>query len=252
MFTLERQNEIVELLKTEKSISVNELSKHFFTGEATIRRDLDKLEKQNLIKRTYGGAIIIDNNNSEIPLHIRKKEHSKAKSHIGKLASNLIYNGDSIIIDSSSTSFAIIDYLKNKENLTVITNGLKSADYLGDILHKKVYCTGGILRENSSSLVGEQASLFINSYSVQKLFFSCRALSLTDGAMDLSDEEASLRRHMINKSREVILLCDSSKFNKTAFSKICDYSKITHIITDQKPDNEFIEILKNNNITLLY
>lgn len=252
MFTLERQQQILEYLKDKKSAGITELAKIFFIGEATIRRDLQKLEAQNLIKRTYGGALLIEGPNSEIPLSVREKEQSYAKDAIGKAAAALISSGQTVILDSSSTTFSMIKYLKGKENLTLLTNGLKTASELGQTLHTKVYCTGGRLRENSLSLVGSQAADFLGDYAVEKLFFSCRALSLEDGCMDNSEEEAQLRRQMIRRSAKVYLLCDSRKFGNRAFYKVCDLEALDGIITDRRPSGAFISLLGQKGVELIF
>jgi DeoR/GlpR family transcriptional regulator of sugar metabolism len=252
MFTLERQNEILNYLKENKSASICDLSKMFFIGEATIRRDLDKLEKKNLIKRTYGGAVLTEGLNIEIPISVREKEQSTAKNHIGELSAGYVNDGDIIIMDSSTTTYAMIPYLKQKNDLTVITNGVKTATGLGETLHTKVYCSGGKLRENSLSLVGQGAENYIKNFSIQKLFFSCRALSAKNGAMDSSEEEAELRKIMMERSEKVFLLCDSSKFGKNAFYKICELNRIDCIITDAEPTRDILQLFHSRGIEVVF
>ncbi|MHB1153432.1 MAG: DeoR/GlpR family DNA-binding transcription regulator [Eubacteriales bacterium] len=252
MFTLERRNQILSYLKENKSASITDLSKMFFIGEATIRRDLDKLEKQNLIKRTYGGAVLTEGLNTEIPISVREKERAAAKEYIGELAGRFVSDGDSIIMDSSTTTYAMIPYLKQRNDLTIITNGLKTATGLGETLHTKVYCTGGKLRENSLSLVGQGANNYIKNFSIQKLFFSCRGISPKNGAMDNSEEEAELRKIMMERSEKVFLLCDGSKFNKNAFYKICELNRIDCIITDAEPDRDMLQVFHSNGIEIIY
>ena len=252
MFTLERQNEIFQYLKEQKSASISELSRQFFIGEATIRRDLDKLEKKNLIKRTYGGAVLVEGLNMEIPLSVREKEQASGKDHIGRLAAALVQEGDILIMDSSSTTYAMIPYLKQKDDVTIITNGVKTAATLGRELHTQVYCTGGKLRENSMSLVGQGAREYIRNFTAQRLFFSCRGITAENGAMDNSDEEAELRRVMMDRAETVYLLCDSSKCNRSAFYKICDLMRIHCFITDAAPSEALGDALLHSGVRILY
>lgn len=252
MLTLERQNEMLLYLKEHKSATILELSNKFFIGAASIRRDLEKLEKKKLINRTYGGAVLIEGLNEEIPIGVREKERSDAKEIIGQLAASFVKDNDIIIIDSSTTSHHMIKHLKNKQNLTVVTNGIRTATTLGETLHSKTYCCGGKLRENSLSLVGDQSKRFISNYSVQKLFFSCRALSMELGAIDASDDEAELRRTMINSSDEVFLLCDSNKFDKKAFYQICQFNQINYVITETRPSDAWLAMLKQCNVNIIY
>jgi DeoR/GlpR family transcriptional regulator of sugar metabolism len=252
MFTIERQQGIVNLLKAKKSITVIELSEKFFIGEATIRRDLEKLEKKGLLKRTYGGAVLLNGLDSEIPLSIREIEQKDAKDVIGHMATQLVDDGDIIIMDSSSTVLKMVPHLKGKSKLTVITNGAKTAVDLGELLHIKVYCTGGMLRENSLSYIGELARRCIDGFFADTLFFSCRSISMENGLSDISEEEAELRRFMIKSCKKVVLLCDNSKFSKVSFSKICDFNKINYIITDKRLSSSWMEFLKEKDVELIY
>lgn len=252
MFTIERQQGIVNLLKARKSATVTELSQKFFIGEATIRRDLEKLEKKGLLKRTYGGAVLLEGLDSEIPLSVRETEQKDAKDVIGHMAAKLVNDGDIIIMDSSSTVLKMVSYLKGKDKLAVITNGAKTAVDLGEHLHIKVYCTGGMLRENSLSYIGEHARKCIDYYFADMLFFSCRAISMEKGLSDINSDEAELRRLMTNNCKKVVLLCDSSKFDKISFCKICDFDKINCIITNKKPSSRWIEFFKEKSVELIY
>ena len=169
---------------------------------------------------------------------------------IGRLAADAVQDGDIIVMDSSTTTYAMIPYLRGKKDLTIITNGVKTATSLGAALHTKVYCTGGSLRENSLSLVGQGAREYMGNFSAQKLFFSCRGIDLENGPMDTSEEEAELRKVMMARSDEIYLLCDSSKFHKKAFYRICGYEKIHTLITDTNPPAAFSQLLRSSGIRI--
>lgn len=252
MFAIERQQSIINFLKSKKSATVAELAKKFFIGEATIRRDLEKLEKKGMLKRTYGGAVLLEGLDSEIPLSIREIEQKDAKDAIGHMAAQLVEDGDIIIMDSSSTVLKMVSHLKVKSKLTVITNGAKTAVDLGELLHIKVYSTGGMLRENSLSYIGELARRCMDSFFVDTLFFSCRAISMDKGLSDISEEEAELRRLMIKSCKKVVLLCDNSKFGSVSFSKICDFDKISCVITDKKPSCQWLEFFRAKGVQIMY
>lgn len=251
VLNLERQNRVLSILKEKKSVKVEELAKQLCIGAATIRRDLETLQKQRLVKRTYGGAVLLEGLNAEIPLYVRENERSVEKESIAQRAATLVHDGDILILDSSSTTYNMIKFLKHRENLTVITNGVKTAITLGELLHAKVYCSSGRLRENSLSLVGDSAKRFICDYRVETLFFSCRGIARDVGAMDSSDEEAELRKEMIRASRRVVLLCDNSKFDKTAFYKVCGFDAIDTVVTDQQPDGEWRSLFEQQGIEVL-
>jgi DeoR/GlpR family transcriptional regulator of sugar metabolism len=252
LFSIERHNEIINKLKEAKSISVASLSKQLFVSEATIRRDLDILEKSNIVKRTYGGAVLLEGLNVEIPFTIRETEQKDAKQFIGMTAAGLVKDGDILILDSSSTVLSMVPYLKGKRELSIITNGAKTAIDLGEMLHTNVYCTGGRLRENSLSYIGEIAKNSIENYVADMFFFSCRSLSMENGLTEPNEDEAILRRIMIKNSRRSILLCDSSKFGKSSFVKICELDDIDCLVTDRPLSPAWEEKLLKSNIQLLY
>ena len=252
MYNLERQQDILTLLKTRKSISVTELSRAFFASEATIRRDLSRLEKVGLVKRTHGGVMLLEGADMEIPLAIRETEHHGEKQYIGRLASREVKDGDTIILDSSSTALHMTPHLKARKDLTVITNGARTAIELGQHLDLRVLCSGGWLRENSLSYVGGVAMRTLSDYRVRTLFFACRAVSMENGLSDPNEEEASLRRAMISRSDRVILLCDSSKFDKSSFCVVCDFNAIHCLITDRQPDPAWMEFLTGHHVSVIY
>lgn len=252
MFGLQRQQQILDILKTAKSVSVSSLAKQFFICEATIRRDLEKLKKMGLCKRTYGGAVFAEGLAAEIPLIVRETEQKDQKQLIGKAAAKLVRDSDIIIMDSSSTVLKMVPYLKGKSNLTIITNGAKAAIDLGEMLHTKIYCTGGRLRENSLSYIGETARICLENYFADVLFFSCRSLSIENGLMDSNEEESELRRIMIRNSRKTVLLCDSTKFNTSSFVKICGFNSIDYLVTDQKLESQWEDMLEQSGVELIY
>lgn len=252
MLPEQRREFILNKLKDSRVINTAELAKTLYTTEMTIRRDLKLLENKNLVKRVYGGAMLIEGSDIEIPLSVREKKMHEEKKHIGKLAASLINNDDIVIIDSSSTSCSIIPYLSNKTGLTIITNGLKTATMAGELTNAKVYCLGGRLRENSQSFVGVQCVNSLRYYNANKLFFSCRGVDIDKGIMDSSDEEAHLRREMIIRSKEVYLLADSTKIGNTSFYTIGGFESINCFITDLPLNFEYSTYFNDNNIDLRY
>ena len=197
MFTLERQNEIMEILKKNKFISINKLAEHFYISTASIRRDLEKLEQQGLVKRTYGGVMLVEGVHAEIPLVVREVEQKVEKTKIAQAAAALIKNQDTVFLDSSTTTRQICSFLGDKSNLTVITNGIRAISALAEYDNIAVYGVSGKLRHHSLSMVGSQAESFVQDFWASKLFFSCTGLSMRHGAMDYSDAEAEVRKTMM-------------------------------------------------------
>ncbi|MHB1483457.1 MAG: DeoR/GlpR family DNA-binding transcription regulator [Saccharofermentanales bacterium] len=245
MLNLERQQAIFDVIKEKKSAAVEKLAKKFFTSETTIRRDLEKLEIAGLIRRTYGGALLIEGIDTEIPLIVRETENISAKKTIASAAADMVTDDDVIIMDSSSSVLSMVPFLNGKRNLTVITNGAKASVELGNMLHTKVYCTGGLLRENSLSYIGPYARSIMEKLYANKVFFSARSLSLQAGVTDINEEEAELRRIMIKNAKISVLLMDSSKIDTVSFSNVCSLSQINTIITDQNDKINQIDWIKS-------
>lgn len=252
MFLIERHQAIMDLLYKNNSITVKNLSSNLQIGEATIRRDLAKLEKSGLLTRTHGGAVLTENIQTEIPLTVRESDREAEKKLIASHVSNLIYNGSFIIMDSSSTVLRMIPYLKKIKNLTVVTNGAKTAVELANLTHITVYSTGGLLREKSLSYIGQSANSFLNDFNGDCLFFSCRALSMEKGLSDFNEQEAILRKKMISVCKKAVLLCDHSKFNTTSYYRIGPVNCVNTIITNKKPSQSWIDYLEEQGIELIY
>jgi DeoR/GlpR family transcriptional regulator of sugar metabolism len=244
--------EIARILHAEKKVSVAQLAKEFYISDATIRRDLEKLEKHNLIKRTYGGAVLLGGLNSENPIEVRLKEHAEEKKVIGRLAAQFVGSSNVIIMDSSTSVLAMADYLHGVENITIITNGLQTATYIGENLHQSVYCCGGRLSDGTMALSGYCAEEFFTHYNAEKLFFSCLAVSFTGEIMDSYEDIARLKRRMIEKSDQVFLLCDSSKIGKKSFCHTASFEDINFIITDKAPNDDLMTIIERENVKAVY
>ena len=197
MLSFDRREALLSQLRDKKTVRIADAAKAFHIGEATIRRDLEKLEKRGLARRIYGGAVLVEGLETEIPMSVREKTEQVQKDIIGRLAAQLVEDGDVLILDSSSSVLSMIPYLSPRKDLTIITNGLKAANMAGELKNAKVYCCGGRLRELSNSLVGMNARRFIRTHSAHMLFFSCRSLNLNKGLCDSSEEEAELRQDMI-------------------------------------------------------
>lgn len=229
----EREKSILESLLKKKRVTVKELAKELYASEPSIRRDLQSLEKQNLIKRIHGGAILEEHSNSytKIPFVIREMENFDAKSVIAKKASSLVKDGDVIMLDASSSAYALIPFLANKSNITVITSGVKTLMLLSEY-GINTYSTGGHLLPTCLSLVDSDAINTISKYNADIAFFSCRGVSPDGILTDFSIEENVVRQKMIKQSKKSVLLCASEKFNKTYMHNLCDIKDLDYVISE--------------------
>lgn len=216
MFGIERYDHILAMLSDDHAVAVRDMAQRLFVSEATIRRDLEALEKMGTVKRIYGGAVLVRQTNRDVPLYMREGVHAEAKDTIGKKAAALVRENDVIFIDASTTAFHVIRYLPEHGNLVVITNGLKAAMALGE-RHIKTLCTGGTMIDNSYSFVGRHAESFIESMNADLMFFSCRGVSREGRMSDTSMEESQLRQVMFRHAKRKALLCASSKIGLEYF-----------------------------------
>lgn len=252
MLAIERKNKIFEILRKDGRVLVNNLSTMFGVTEETIRRDLEKLEKEGVAKKSYGGAILVENANVDLPYIVRKEAHVQGKEYIAEVISNLIEDGDRIMLDASSTAVFVARCLKNKKNLTVITNSIEILIELSEIDGWKIFSTGGTLREGSLSLVGYQAEKMISTYHVDKAIFSCKGIDMEKGITDSNEMDAHIKNLMIGSANRKILAVDSSKFGKISFTKIDDFKEIDLVVTDLEPEEIWKSKFENENVQVLY
>ena len=248
----ERQSLIFEIIKKKKAVSVQGLSKELFINEATIRRDLNMLAKSGMVSRTHGGAVLNEGPDSEIPFFIRQTAHEKEKRQIGETAAEFIKNGDTVFIDSSSTASFVIPHITQKNGLKIMTNGAKAAIMLSSLYNCEIFCTGGKLRENSLSFIGDSALSQLKNFHFDSVFFSCRGIDLEYGLTDPDINEAAIRKTVIGNSAKSFLLADSSKFGTVSFCKISALENITAVITDNLPDRIWKERLSECGVSVYY
>jgi DeoR family transcriptional regulator of aga operon len=233
--TVSRRIKILETLKSDGQVNVKDLSEALGVTGVTIRNDLAQLEKKNILIRARGGAIKIDQNylDEDFPLSDKQKKHLLEKKEIGKKAAELIENGNTIIIDSGSTTYQLAKNLNSFEDLTVITNALNVATLLAEYKNINVIVPGGILRKNSVSLIGILAEKGFKDYFCDKVFLGVDGFDLDFGISTPSPEEAHLNQIMIEISKEVIVVTDSSKFERRGFAFIAPVNKINSVVTDK-------------------
>ena len=254
MLAIERRNEILEKLQTDRRVVVSELSQIYDVSEETIRRDLEKLVNDGYAIKSYGGAVINENVNIELPFNIRKNRNIVGKQRIAELVSRIVKDGDSIMLDASSTAVYIAKALqeKGKKNLTVITNSIEIIIELFDAQDWTVMSTGGASREGSFALVGPQKDKAIRSYHVDKAIISCKGVDADAGMTDSDELHANNKATMLAAATEKILAVDSSKFDKTAFTNIGPLDDLTMVVTDEKPEDRWLRTFKESEIKCIY
>ena len=252
MLAIERRNAILEKLQAERRVVVSELSQIYKVSEETIRRDLEKLENDGFAIKSYGGAVINENANVDLPFNIRKKRNVISKQKIAEVISSRIKDGTSIMLDASSTAVYIAKALKERKNLTLITNSIEILIEMFDTPNVNVWSTGGAMREGSFALVGPQTDKMLNSYHVDMAIVSAKGFDLETGLTDTEELHANNKKTMLHAGREKVLAVDSSKFGKTAFTEIGTLEDISMVVTDAKPDEVWLQAFKEYGIECIY
>lgn len=251
MLAIERRNAILEKLQAERRVVVSELSQIYKVSEETIRRDLEKLENDGFAIKSYGGAVINENANVDLPFNIRKR-NVISKQKIAEVISSRIKDGTSIMLDASSTAVYIAKALKERKNLTLITNSIEILIEMFDTPNVNVLSTGGAMREGSFALVGPQTDKMLNSYHVDMAIVSAKGFDLETGLTDTEELHANNKKTMLHAGREKVLAVDSSKFGKTAFTEIGTLEDISMVVTDAKPDEVWLQAFKEYGIECIY
>lgn len=250
MTDVERREVILHELKKKFSVKVSDLSKMLYIGEATIRRDLKKLENGGYLKRVYGGAVRIDNIDRELPADVRQMDNIEAKVELCSTAATLIHNGNVLSMDSSTTVQFMGDLLSRFSGLTVLTQGQKLIEKL-QYAPLNIYSSGGLLSKTTLSYNGTFTRNFFSSFYADIAFISCKGISMEHGMSWVYEEEASLRQIMLQNARLRVLLCDHSKFDKISSCKLFGFDMIDYLVTDSPPNEEWIEFLEKQNVQLL-
>ncbi len=237
--TVERRKRILNMLNEHEQVFVHELSALFKVSEVTIRNDLDLFESKKLLIRSRGGAMKYENSvGMDHHLSDKDKMNYLEKIKIGKKAASMVKDGDTIIIDSGTTTLEVAKHLDLNYSLNVITNAINIVNHVMHCPNFNLIVPGGTLRRNSHSLVGPLAEKNLNNLYVDKLFLGIDGFDIIQGAFTPNIEEASLNQIMIAITKEVILVADSSKFNRRSLAFICPANKINTVVTDDKISDE--------------
>jgi DeoR/GlpR family transcriptional regulator of sugar metabolism len=247
---VERRQAILATLEDAGQLSVATLSNHFDVSEVTIRQDLQALSEQGLLLRTRGGAVA-SNVMPELSVELRQRQQASQKARIGQAAARLVNDGDTLILDASTTAQAIIPHLKRLTEITVITNSLKTAMGFLDAPHIQVILPGGTLRRAAISLVGQPHCDFIHDIHVQVGFFGARGLTIEEGLTDVNLDESSMKRAMIERCQRVVGVLDSSKWGKVAATTIAKLDQIDTIISDTDSPTELVQQLQQHQIEVI-
>ncbi|NMM65203.1 DeoR/GlpR transcriptional regulator [Clostridium sp. P21] len=251
MLAQDRYAKILKMLNQEKSIKVSALTKLFNVSIDTVRRDLESLEKEGLLKRVYGGAVLEKTNSKELHFTERETKHIEEKKEIGEIACRYIKEGQSIAMDVSTTNHEIAKAMKNKfDKLTIITNSLLIAMEFCNKEKYNIILTGGLLRQEELCIVGNLAENFIKNFHIDTAFISMSGISINEELTDYGLGELQIKRKMMERAQQVIVVADSSKFDVVSLLKAASFDEIDAIITDSKLNKKVLDKYKEFGIEI--
>ena len=252
MLAAERRGRIAEQLQAEARVVVSQLSAQFDVSEETIRRDLERLEKEGLATRTYGGAILAGSDRAAPPYAVRKNTNPEGKMAIARQLAALVRDGDTVMVDESSTAAYAVRAMRPLRDITLITNSLEILQEMGSQESWHIISTGGSLKRDVMALAGPHALRTIASYHVRWAVLSCRGLDGRMGLADSSDEIVQVKRAMMDAADQTVLLADCRKFGRTGFVALGPLELADRLITDREPPEEWKTRLREHGVSLTW
>jgi DeoR family transcriptional regulator, glycerol-3-phosphate regulon repressor len=247
--TSKRHIAILAHIRNQGAATVTELAHSLNVSEETIRRDAKLLEQKGEVLKLHG-ALALPHLAGEAPFERRLREHADAKRAIAKRAVQFVEDGDSIMIDTGTTTSIFAQELRSKRNLTIVTNSSDIARTLATVNGNTVYMAGGELKGDNGAAFGPTAVAFFSKFRVKHAFISIGALHAVDGPMDADLSESELAHMAISRADHRVILSDSSKFGKTALIKMCEFTEINRLITDMAPDSALATVLDQAGVTI--
>lgn len=248
---VERQQQIIQLLARQKRITVNDLCKTFSISKATARRDLEILASQGRVQRIHGGAILINPAPPELPILQRQDEQREEKKQIGILAAQLVSDGSTIFLGSGSTVLEVARNLRNRRNLTVVTNSLPVINTLADVEDITLVIIGGLFRKSELSFIGHIAESALREINVDQVIIGARAVSLTHGLTNDYLPETMTDRAIIQIGREVILVVDHTKFGRISTAFLAPLESIHTVVTDCSTPDDLCKELEERGVQVI-
>jgi DeoR/GlpR family transcriptional regulator of sugar metabolism len=251
VFARERQEHIARIVEEHGRARVADLAGRFDVSAVTIRKDLLALESEHRLVRAHGGAIAVDRSRSEPSFDVRERLQTEQKIRIGAAGAALVHDGESIVMDASTTALSVARHIKAHgawTQLTIITNGLRIAFELAGHPGLTVLMLGGRVRWEAMSVVGQLGDGLFSRINVQTAFLGAAGFTLDSGLSDATDEEAQIKRSMVAAAREVIAIVDHTKWERAAFATFCPIDKIGSVLTDTDAPSEMVDALRGRGV----
>lgn len=242
MYQNEREHEIIKILVRENYVTVKQLSEQLFTSESSVRRDLKALEKQGMVKRSYGGAELAKSTSQILPFSTRAHRNVSAKKIMAKKAVHFVKEGDIVFLDQSSSSYYVAVELMKIPGVTIVTNNIEILTLLSQSDMQVISSGGYLSKSNRNCLIGTDAQRIFTEIRGKWLFFSAKAMSRDGIIYDCDREEICLRNKMIENSEKKIFLCSSEKYGQTSGYRQCTVKDIDYIVTEMQDKERFKDL----------
>jgi len=246
----ERRQQILTSVEEAGQLSVEDLSRRFDVSAVTIRQDLQALSEQGLLLRIRGRALAVTGM-PEYSFDIRQQQQAAQKVRIGQAAARLVENGDTIILDASTTAQAIIPYIKPLSELTVITNSLRAAMNLLDAPHIQVIMPGTHLRHVSLSLIGEIDNSLLARMNVRLGFFGARGITVESGLTDVNVQEVAMKRLLVERCQQVVGVIDARKWGRAAAITFAHLPQVHAVITDKNAPEPLVKQVRQKGVDVI-
>ena len=237
-----RLNSIEQYVISRETVSIDELCEVFGVSKNTIRRDLNELEMRGHITKVYGG----------VTAPIRSSLNTVDKSLIGRLAAEEVEDGDTIFIDSGTTTLCLLRFLVAKKRITIITHSLGALSEASKYDNLNIISLGGIYSPTTDSFVGLSAIEALSSMRINKAFMGATGVSLTAGMTNTTFLEAEIKRAVVHRADSIYGMADSSKIGREAIVTFCHLKDLTAFITDREPPKEYVDLCRQENVKLRY
>ncbi len=249
--TPERQKQILSLLTRQGRLSVAEIVEQFSISEATARRDLESLAARGKAQRVHGGAITVEQAPPELPILDREKEQTDEKARIGRAAAGLVADKETVFLGSGTSVLEVARNLRDRKQLTVITNSLPVLNMLAGLKEITVISLGGMLRDSELSFIGHITEQALTEVRVDKVFMGTRGVSLEHGLTNDYLQETLTDRAILKIGREVVIVADYSKVNRVSTVLLAPLEAISTFVTDDQADKKFLQTMKKQGINII-
>lgn len=247
---VKRIDEMISYIQEQRTVTVEQLCTYFDVSINTVRRDINEITKTGQFKKIYGG-VTCDSENSLKPFTERHVKNLNAKQQIAQKAAELVSDGDIIFIDSGTTTYHMIEFLKNKQDITILTHNLEAITRAANYPNLHVVSLPGDLNHKTLSFTGINTANYLSAYNISKSFIATTGLSAERGITNSSPQEYEIKIMAISRSQENYVLADYSKFNNVSLLTFNSFEHIKAIITDKAPGDELLDFLNDKNINII-